>query len=311
MATTKNEENKVKVPLEGVKAKLQTARVMLQDMNLNKTGKNDFAHFDFFQLEDFLPKVNSIFVKLGLYSEFTIVPVTIDYEETTSYNASGNMISVTKKPIIKEIATLVITDLLKPEDQAIYEMEVAPVVIGNNTKQNIYQAAGGRNTYYKRYLYMNALEIVEKDESDSVLGQEGVNYAQPQMTPYDFMPKQQSQPIMQSAPISPNLRQNSPMTSQSTDDNVYATTDMGVPMGASEINNQVAETIEQATANVINEQEPLSVESKFEIMGLVNQKGLDGSSILSEFCRKNGVSSPNDLLELHKQPLLDMINNIK
>ena len=55
MATTKNEENKVKVPLEGVKAKLQTARVMLQDMNLNKTGKNDFAHFDFFQLEDFLP----------------------------------------------------------------------------------------------------------------------------------------------------------------------------------------------------------------------------------------------------------------
>lgn len=311
MATTKNEENKVKVPLEGVKAKLQTARVMLQDMNLNKTGKNDFAHFDFFQLEDFLPKVNSIFVKLGLYSEFTIVPVTIDYEETTSYNASGNMISVTKKPIIKEIATLVITDLLKPEDQAIYEMEVAPVVIGNNTKQNIYQAAGGRNTYYKRYLYMNALEIVEKDESDAVLGQEGVNYTQPQTTPYDFMPKQQAQPIMQSAPISPNLRQNSPMTAQPADDNVYATTDMGVPMGASEINNQVAETIEQATANVINEQEPLSVESKFEIMGLVNQKGLDGSSILSEFCRKNGVSSPNDLLELHKQPLIDMINNIK
>ena len=87
MATTKNEENKVKVPLEGVKAKLQTARILLQDMNLNKTGKNDFAHFDFFQLEDFLPKVNSIFVKLGLYSEFTIAPVTIDYEETTSYNA--------------------------------------------------------------------------------------------------------------------------------------------------------------------------------------------------------------------------------
>lgn len=304
MATTKNEENKVKVPLEGVKAKLQTARVMLQDMNLNKTGKNDFAHFDFFQLEDFLPKVNSIFVKLGLYSEFTIVPVTIDYEETTSYNASGNMISVTKKPIIKEMATLVITDLLKPEDQAIYEMEVAPVVIGNNTKQNIYQAAGGRNTYYKRYLYMNALEIVEKDESDAVLGQEGVNYTQPQMTPYDFMPKQQSQPVMMEVPqnkYAGAVANNLSMPDNNIDKGDWEPQQL----------NQVANTLEQTTTKIANEQEPLSVESKFEIMGLVNQKGLDGSSILSEFCRKNGVSSPNDLLELHKQPLLDMINNIK
>lgn len=304
MATTKNEENKVKVPLEGVKAKLQTARVMLQDMNLNKTGKNDFAHFDFFQLEDFLPKVNSIFVKLGLYSEFTIAPVTIDYEETTSYNASGNMISVTKKPIIKEMATLVITDILKPEDQAIYEMEVAPVVIGNNTKQNIYQAAGGRNTYYKRYLYMNALEIVEKDESDAVLGQEGVNYTQPQMTPYDFMPKQQSQPVMREVPqneYAGAVANNLSMPDNNIDKGDWEPQQL----------NQVANTLEQTTTKIANEQEPLSVESKFEIMGLVNQKGLDGSSILSEFCRKNGVSSPNDLLELHKQPLIDMINNIK
>lgn len=304
MATTKNEENKVKVPLEGVKAKLQTARVLLQDMNLNKTGKNDFAHFDFFQLEDFLPKVNSIFVKLGLYSEFTIAPVTIDYEETTSYNASGNMISVTKKPIIKEMATLVITDILKPEDQAIYEMEVAPVVIGNNTKQNIYQAAGGRNTYYKRYLYMNALEIVEKDESDAVLGQEGVNYTQPQMTPYDFMPKQQSQPIMREVPqneYAGAVANNLSMPDNNIDKGDWEPQQL----------NQVANTLEQTTTKIANEQEPLSVESKFEIMGLVNQKGLDGSSILSEFCRKNGVSSPNDLLELHKQPLIDMINNIK
>lgn len=304
MATTKNEENKVKIPLEGVKAKLQTARVLLQDMNLNKTGKNDFAHFDFFQLEDFLPKVNSIFVKLGLYSEFTIAPVTIDYEETANYNASGNVISVTKKPIIKEMATLVITDILKPEDQAIYEMEVAPVVIGNNTKQNIYQAAGGRNTYYKRYLYMNALEIVEKDESDAVLGQEGVNYTQPQMTPYDFMPKQQSQPVMREVPqnkYAGAVANNLSMPDNNIDKGDWEPQQL----------NQVANTLEQKTTKIANEQEPLSVESKFEIMGLVNQKGLDGSSILSEFCRNNGVSSPNDLLELHKQPLLDMINNIK
>lgn len=307
-STKKDNELKLDIPMEGVKTKLQVARVMLQKENLTKTGQNNFAHFDFFQLEDFLPKVNEIFAKLGLYSEFSISPVTIDYEENIVRDTENNQTVTVKKPIIKEMATLDIYDVQKENDMVSYEMEVAPVQIGNNTKQNIYQAAGGRNTYYKRYLYMNALEIVEKDESDAVLGQKDANYQQPAMTPYNFMPQQPSQPIMQSAPINPNLGQNSPMTAQPADDNVYATTDMGVPMDSPEINNQIAETIEQATANIINEQEPLSTESKMEIMNLVNQKGLNGASVIADFCRKNGLQGTNDLLELHKQALIDMIN---
>lgn len=307
-STKKDNELKLDIPMEGVKTKLQVARVMLQKENLTKTGQNNFAHFDFFQLEDFLPSVNEIFAKLGLYSEFSISPVTIDYEENLVRDTENNQTVTVKKPIIKEMAILDIYDVQKENDMVSYEMEVAPVQIGNNTKQNIYQAAGGRNTYYKRYLYMNALEIVEKDESDAVLGQKDANYQQPTITPYNFMPQQPSQPIMQSAPINPNLGQNSPMTAQPADDNVYATTDMGVPMDAPEINNQIAETIEQATANIINEQEPLSTESKMEIMNLVNQKGLNGASVIADFCRKNGLQGTNDLLELHKQALIDMIN---
>lgn len=304
----KKDEMKIDVPLDNVKAKLQLARVMLQEENVKKTGDNKFANFMFFQLEDFLPKVNEIFAKLGLHSEFSITPEVIAYEETMNINGENKI--VTKKPIIKEMATLVITDILKPDDVEVYEMEVAPLERGNNTKQNTYQAAGGRNTYYKRYLYMNALEIVEKDESDTVLGRPDVNYQQPNMTPYDFIPQQPTQPIMQSAPINPNLGQNSPMTAQPVDDNVYNTTDMGVPMGAPEISNQVAETIEQATEQIVNEQAPLSTESKMEIMGLVNQKGLNGATIIGDFCKQNGLKGPHDLLEIHKQPLLDMINGM-
>lgn len=307
----KKDEMKIDVPLDNVKAKLQLARVMLQEENLKKTGDNKFANFMFFQLEDFLPKVNEIFAKLGLHSEFSITPEVIAYEEKSIVCVeNGNLINITKTPILKEMATLIITDILKPDDVEVYEMEVAPLERGNNTKQNTYQAAGGRNTYYKRYLYMNALEIVEKDESDTVLGRPDVNYQQPTMTPYNFMPQQPSQPIMQAAPISPNLGQNSPMTAQPVDDNVYATTDMGVPMGAPEINNQVAETIEQATEQIANEQAPLSTESKMEIMGLVNQKGLNGATIIGDFCKQNGLKGPHDLLEIHKQPLLDMINGM-
>lgn len=308
MANTKKEELKLNIPVEGVKTKLQVARVMLQEKDIQKTGDNKFANFKFFQLEDFITDVNEIFAKLGLHSEFNIIPQVIAYEESTTYNDSGKIV-VTKKPIIKELATLEITDVQKPEDVEVYEMEAAPVMIGNNSKQNIYQAAGGRNTYYKRYLYMNALEIVENDESDTVLGQEGVNYQQTQITPYNFMP-QPAQQINQAAPINPNLGQNSPMMAQPVDDSVYATTDMGVPMGAPEINNQVADTIEQATAQVVNEKKPLTTESKMEIMNLVNQKGLNGASIIADFCKQNGLTGTNDLLEIHKQPLIDMVNNI-
>lgn len=300
---TKKDETKIDVPLDNVKAKLQLARVMLQEENVKKTGDNKFANFMFFQLEDFLPKVNEIFAKLGLHSEFSITPEIIAYEETMNINGENKIVA--KKPIIKEMATLIITDILKPDDVEIYEMEVAPLERGNNTKQNTYQAAGGRNTYYKRYLYMNALEIVEKDESDTVLGRPDVNYQQPNMTPYDFMPQQQAQQPMTQF----TLEQSKPV--QKTDDNIYGTTESGVPMGVPTTNlNQVAETIEQATEQIANEQAPLSTESKMEIMGLVNQKGLNGATIIGDFCKQNGLKGPHDLLEIHKQPLLDMINGM-
>lgn len=306
----KKDEMKIDVPLDNVKAKLQLARVMLQEEDLKKTGDNKFANFMFFQLEDFLPKVNEIFAKLGLHSEFSITPEVIAYEETMNINGENKI--VTKKPIIKEMATLVITDILKPDDVEIYEMEVAPLEKGNNTKQNTYQAAGGRNTYYKRYLYMNALEIVERDESDTVLGRPDVNYQQPNMTPYDFMPQLQVQkPMTQLTSEQPKFEPDSTQPIKVTTEQGDWVPQQVQPNTPSPQNlNQVAETIEQATEQIANEQAPLSTESKMEIMGLVNQKGLNGATIIGDFCKQNGLKGPHDLLEIHKQPLLNMINGM-
>lgn len=288
----KKDEMKIDVPLDNVKAKLQLARVMLQEKNLKKTGDNKFANFMFFQLEDFLPKVNEIFAKLGLHSEFSITPEIIACTEETVINATNKeIVSVLKTPIIKEMATLIITDILKPDDVEVYEMEVAPLEKGSNTKQNTYQAAGGRNTYYKRYLYMNALEIVEDDESDAVLGQENVNYQQPNMTPYNFMPQQ---PVAQ--PVQ----------------NTLTVPDPDVDKGDWEPQQlkQVATNLESTVNTLVNEKEPLSTESKMEIMNLVNQKGLNGASIIADFCKQNNLAGTNDLLEAHKQALIDMVNSL-
>jgi len=284
---TKKEETKLNVPLDNVRIKLQAARVKLQEMNLKKSGKNDFAHFQYYQLEDFLPQVNKIFASLGLYSEFSITPQVIDYEEIK------NGEEVIKKPIIRELAILEIMDTQKTDDILTYEMEVAQLMIGNNSKQNIYQAAGGRNSYYKRYLYMNALEITESDEIDAVSGQEGVNYQQPQMIPYDFMP-QQAQPI-QTAQMPNNNTAPQPMITQNPMDNGNL--------------NAVAETIENVTEEAKSSIEPLSTESKMEIMQMVNDKGLNGAEIISEFCKQNGLNGTNDLLEVHKTGLIELINN--
>ena len=129
-ATTKTEELKVSIDLKGVKAKLQTARVALMEKSLKKTGKNDFAHFDFFQLKDFLPEAQRIFTRLGLTTQYTIMPRVIATIERIENEV------IIKEPIIRDIARLVIKDI-ESDEELMFEMEAAPVQIGNNTKSNI------------------------------------------------------------------------------------------------------------------------------------------------------------------------------
>lgn len=282
--TTKKEEMTEDMSLKGTKFKLQMARVLLQEENLKKTGKNKFANFNFFQLNDFIPSVNKIFVKLGLYSEFNISPMIIDYEEKNVIE-NGTVKTTVKTPIIKEMANLTIYNINNNEEDDIitYEMEVAPVMIGNNSKQNIYQAAGGRQTYYKRYLYMNALEIVEDDESDTVLGQEDINYSQPQTM----------RNIQEPNVISQSL-------------NSVHSQDVNIVKDATILENSVENIKNEFDNNLENEL--LSQESKIEIMNLVNTKGINGAELIGKFCKEHGLENTNDLLEIHKTELIKMVN---
>lgn len=283
-ATTK-EEVKLDIELKGVKAKLQTARVALMDKGLNKTGKNDFAHFEFFQLKDFLPEAQRIFTKLGLTTNYTIMPRVIAYTENT--NETG---AIFKEPIIRDIARLVIKDI-ETDETEMFEIEAAPVQIGNNTKQNIYQAAGGRSTYYKRYLYRDALEIEENDESDIVLGQPDVQYQAAPMqtvTPYNFQAPQ-SATIQQAAVQTPYN-----MTNTMQDLGQQVTINNG---NVQELNNSIS-----------NDQ-LMTLDSKEEAMKLIVSKGLNGYEVINEFCLQNHIATPADLKESDKASLIAFIGN--
>ena len=50
--------------------KLQIARLLLQDKPLKKSGKNKFANYEYFELQDFLPTVQAIFGDTGLSAVF-------------------------------------------------------------------------------------------------------------------------------------------------------------------------------------------------------------------------------------------------
>ena len=73
---------------ENVFIKLQNCRVELQNMNLRKSARNNFAGYDYFELKDFLPKINELFMKHKLFSHITFdkekATLTIINSENTS-----------------------------------------------------------------------------------------------------------------------------------------------------------------------------------------------------------------------------------
>ncbi|HIS62334.1 MAG TPA: ERF family protein [Candidatus Scybalomonas excrementigallinarum] len=117
-------------------------RVKLQNSKIKKSGKNKFAGFDYFELADFLPRLNELMLEEGINDNFKIT---------------------------NEVASLT---LIKGEEKQEYTM---PFVLfktplnksGQPSMQDI-QYLGALNTYYKRYLYLNAFGIVENDVIDKV-----------------------------------------------------------------------------------------------------------------------------------------------
>lgn len=117
--------------------KLQKSRVDLQNKKLKKTGKNDYSHYTYFELGDFLPSINEICANNGLATVFQFT---------------------------KDLATLDVIDVDNIEKRIQFStpVEIASLK-GCSTIQNI----GGTQSYCRRYLYMMAFEIAESDLLDA------------------------------------------------------------------------------------------------------------------------------------------------
>jgi hypothetical protein len=122
--------------------KLQEARMKLQNTALKKSGHNKFAGYYYFELGDFLPAIQKICAEMGLCGvvsfDHNIAYLQInDTEDGTSVMFTSPMSSAALK--------------------------------GCHDVQNL----GAVQTYLRRYLWVNAFEIVEHDALDATLGADG------------------------------------------------------------------------------------------------------------------------------------------
>ena len=117
-------------------------RVELQNSSIKKSGLNKFAGFSYYELSDFLPTLNQLMANYGVND---IVTITHD---------------------------MAILELKKDDESNYYNM---PFVMfdtplnknGQPSMQHI-QYLGALNTYYKRYLYLNAFGITDGEIIDAI-----------------------------------------------------------------------------------------------------------------------------------------------
>jgi len=122
--------------------KLLTARMLLHDKKIEKSGVNKFAGYDYYELSDFIKPLVEIMSTLKMVSVISFSP---------------------------EQATMTLINAEHPEEQIIITSPMAKAELkGCHDIQNL----GAVETYQRRYLYIAAFDIAEPDALDGLSGKE-------------------------------------------------------------------------------------------------------------------------------------------
>ena len=126
--------------MNNIYSKMQKARCEFQEKPLKKSGHNKFAGYRYFELADFLPTINSLLEKYNLCSN-----ISFD----------------------SEMATLTIINSENTDEKLTFTSPMSEASLnGCHNVQNL----GAVQTYLRRYLWVNAFEIVEQDGLEATTG---------------------------------------------------------------------------------------------------------------------------------------------
>lgn len=131
--------------MSNIYSKMQKARCEFQEKPLKKSGHNKFAGYHYFELGDFLPTINSLLDKYNLCSNISFG---------------------------KELATLTIYNSENMDEKLEF---TSPMSEANLKSCHQVQNLGAVQTYLRRYLWVNAFEIVESDGLDATTGKDELN----------------------------------------------------------------------------------------------------------------------------------------
>lgn len=157
-----------------LKSKINEIRYELSK-KMNKSGKNDYSKYDYFQLKDFMPQALELFNDRGVYTEFWVSKDKYELPSKTTisrtFNENGEIATETEVKEenfeYKEFAHLLAVNLDDEDDTIELTKETAEVRL--QAAQPI-QNLGGKTTYMKRYMYMDLLEINENDKVEEETG---------------------------------------------------------------------------------------------------------------------------------------------
>lgn len=266
-------------------AKLNVVRVELSK-DLEKSGKNNYSKYDYFQLKDFMPQAIKLCNEQGLFTKFWIDKEKIELpsKKVTQYglNTEGERTEeiVTEENNFQyvEYAYVLVIDIESGAEE-LFKKETREVTL--QASQPI-QNLGGKSTYMKRYMYMDVFEI---NENDSVEEETGA----PVKVETKIETKTKS-------------RKNPPVKEVSTKPADNVTPYNFMPQETPVVNTPKV-TVEDTKAL-------MSIETKISLAETIKNAGLDPRTAIMEFAQELGTDVPL-LKESDKDKILEMINKKK
>ena len=140
MATKKTETDAAGFSTMNIWKKLLEARAEFYAEGAQKTGRNLHAEFMYFELSDIVPVAEPIFRKYGLLMRTVF----------TDYQAVAEIVNVDN-----------------PEQTITFTIPMRFIAEPAKFRMNEVQGVGAVVTYYRRYLYMTVLDLVEAEELDA------------------------------------------------------------------------------------------------------------------------------------------------
>lgn len=137
--------------------KMQKVKKLLSDSELQKTGENEYSKFEYYELSDILPAIITFCEEYRLFTHVNFVKEYSTKTITTEEN------QVQEKVKVGESAILTVINIDNPEEKLEYSSDIKDLEL---KAANAIQNYGGIQTYSRRYLYMNAFDIVEAEMFD-------------------------------------------------------------------------------------------------------------------------------------------------